>query len=273
MEYPLQDAESALKWYRTQAQLYRPMSLAFLQSGGIAPGMHVLDVGSGAGDLSILLGQLVGPHGSVLGIDQSAEAIAQARSRISSLGADNIRFLQEDASRVSLDANFDAVVGQFILMYFKNASAVLHTLAGCAKPGGVIIFIEPDHSGIRSSENLPLCQSTQSLIEKALQSAGADTRMGLKLHHVFIEAGLSRPKLQLAAAIGGGPEFGGYEVAAGFVGLLLPLIEKARLGNARDIDVPTLEARLRTEVVESGGVIIFPSLISAHARVGSSKIP
>ncbi|MGH4003263.1 MAG: methyltransferase domain-containing protein [Pseudonocardiaceae bacterium] len=44
--------------------------------------MRVLDLGAGAGDVALLVARLVGPQGSVLGVEQSAEAVARAQRRI-----------------------------------------------------------------------------------------------------------------------------------------------------------------------------------------------
>src|ERR1700730_18592339 len=52
-----------------QAAIIRPTTERLLRSAGIERGMHVLDLGCGAGDVSMLAGKLVGPSGSVLGID------------------------------------------------------------------------------------------------------------------------------------------------------------------------------------------------------------
>src|SRR5688500_20261463 len=43
-------------------------------------GMRVLDVGCGPGTITRDLGALVGPQGEVLGVDSSADAVAQAET-------------------------------------------------------------------------------------------------------------------------------------------------------------------------------------------------
>jgi cyclopropane fatty-acyl-phospholipid synthase-like methyltransferase len=48
-----------------QARFLRPLTERFLKKAGIAPGMTVLDVGSGVGDVAFLLAELVGPEGKV----------------------------------------------------------------------------------------------------------------------------------------------------------------------------------------------------------------
>jgi cyclopropane fatty-acyl-phospholipid synthase-like methyltransferase len=52
-----------------------------LAEAGIRPGMRVLDLGCGAGDVAFLAAGLAGPGGSVVGVDHSAEALARARLR------------------------------------------------------------------------------------------------------------------------------------------------------------------------------------------------
>ena len=46
----------------------------FLRSG-IAKGMKVLDVGSGAGDVALTLAEFVGPEGAVVGVDVNPDVL------------------------------------------------------------------------------------------------------------------------------------------------------------------------------------------------------
>lgn len=69
--YVLGHTEAELKRLTTQARLIDPITRRFLVSAGVVPGMRVLDVGSGAGDLAILLAAMVGPEGEVVGSDSA----------------------------------------------------------------------------------------------------------------------------------------------------------------------------------------------------------
>jgi len=55
-----------------QARILRPYTEKFFRAAGLAPGMRVLDVGSGMGDVSLLSADIVGPGGRVLGIDRTS---------------------------------------------------------------------------------------------------------------------------------------------------------------------------------------------------------
>src|SRR5262245_55311254 len=58
-----------------QAEVLRPLTERMLRAAGIGAGMRVLDVGCGLGDVSFLVSELVGPGGSVVGIDLDGAAL------------------------------------------------------------------------------------------------------------------------------------------------------------------------------------------------------
>jgi hypothetical protein len=66
---------------RFQAAILRPITMRLLQGLGLSPGMKILDVGCGAGDVALLAAELVGESGEVVGIDRSESAIRAARAR------------------------------------------------------------------------------------------------------------------------------------------------------------------------------------------------
>lgn len=101
---------------------------------GITPGMRLLDVGCGPGDLTSQLADLVGENGSVVGIDPSAERIglALAKSR------QNLSFFEgqaEDLSRFP-SASFDIVFVNSTLHWVQDQGKALCECARVLKPGG-----------------------------------------------------------------------------------------------------------------------------------------
>ncbi len=72
-----------------------------------------------------------------------------------------------------------------------------------------------------------------------------------KLRGAFLEAGLSDPKMELNAPVGGGPRWGGYGFAAGTLRTLLPLVESFGIATAEEVGVQTLTERLREEMVSA----------------------
>ena len=70
------------------------------QLGRLAPGERVLDLGSGAGTDSLVAAQMVGPDGSVTGIDMTPQMRAKARAAAVEMGATNVEFVEGEAEQL-----------------------------------------------------------------------------------------------------------------------------------------------------------------------------
>jgi protein-L-isoaspartate(D-aspartate) O-methyltransferase len=57
-----------------------------LHALGVRPGQHVLDVGAGSGWTTAILGRLVGPDGSVLGLELDPELATWGRDNLAAAG-------------------------------------------------------------------------------------------------------------------------------------------------------------------------------------------
>ncbi|HET7093187.1 MAG TPA: methyltransferase domain-containing protein, partial [Thermomicrobiales bacterium] len=133
--YPLGHADDEVARLMRQGAFFRDLTDDFLRHAGIEPGMRVLDVGCGVGDVTLLAGELVGPAGAVVGVDQGEAAVAVAAERAARAGFDHVRFQVADAATVALDEAVDAVIGRLVLMYQPDPAAVLRHLAAQTRPG------------------------------------------------------------------------------------------------------------------------------------------
>jgi SAM-dependent methyltransferase len=249
-----------------QARFFGDLTEHLLRLAGLAPGMRVLDVGCGAGDVSFLAARLVGPEGAVIGVDKAPEAIGAARARARAAGLANVEFLVVDAADLSLDAPVDALVGRLVLMYFAEPAAVLRRLLRALRPGGVVAFQELQAEATASEPHCPEYEAAVERIRQTLRGAGSDPQAGLKLRRIFQEAGLPAPQMLQAARVEGGPDSPAYGQVAQLTRTLLPLMERTGVATAADVAVETLEARLRAEAVAQNAVLVFPPLIGAWAR-------
>jgi ubiquinone/menaquinone biosynthesis C-methylase UbiE len=78
--YILGHSHAEIRRLMLQAAILRPFTERLLRNAEIGPGMRVLDLGCGAGDVSMLAAELVGASGSVVGIDRNPQVIALASS-------------------------------------------------------------------------------------------------------------------------------------------------------------------------------------------------
>src|SRR5579863_2368517 len=77
-----------------QASRLAPLTERLFREAGIGPGQRVLDLGSGVGDVAMLVARLVGPSGEVVGIERDPRSIARARVRVAEAGLHNVSFIQ-----------------------------------------------------------------------------------------------------------------------------------------------------------------------------------
>ncbi|WP_232240749.1 methyltransferase domain-containing protein [Kutzneria sp. 744] len=81
MDYAMGRNDRETERLMLQADIYRSHSRHLFTIAGIEPGMRVLDVGCGARDISLLIADLVGPTGAVVGVDADPAVLEVARSR------------------------------------------------------------------------------------------------------------------------------------------------------------------------------------------------
>ena len=250
-----------------QAQLYGPSTRRLLEDAGITTGMKVLDVGSGAGDVALLLADLVGPSGAVVGVDTNVAILETARARVRAAELRHVSLIEGDIRTVGLDNDFDAVVGRLVLLYLGNPAEALRAAAGHLRPGGIVAFQEADFT--TGSIALPVSSLNQLLWHwwrETVGRAGLELSMGFKLYQAFMDAGLPAPQLHLDAPVGGGPGWAGYDYIAESIRSILPLMLKLGIATAAEVDIDSLAARFRDEVVSQHGVVMLPTFVGAWAR-------
>ena len=264
--YALGHSPEELRRLESQSNFFKDLTSQVFMTAGIRPGMHVVDVGCGAGDVSLLVAELVGPHGSVVGVDKSPDAIATARKRAAALELRNVVFSQGDLESITIREPVDAFVGRLTLMYLGNPAAALRNMAQQVKPGGLIVFQEIDISGYKTVPHSGYANEAFYLISETLRRSGADVQMGLKLFSTFIAAGLPAPRMIMGARVEGGPDSFAYEYLTQLVRQLLPMAEKFGVTNPGEIQLDTFAQRMRDEVVACDGLIVIPPLIGAWSR-------
>src|SRR5215468_6248411 len=118
-----------------QAAIIAPITERLFREAGIGSGHRVLDLGSGMGDVAMLVARLVGPLGEVVGIERDANSIAHARARIDATGLCNVSFIQGDVGEIVSDQLFDAAVGRLILQFLPDPIGVLRSVYRLVRPG------------------------------------------------------------------------------------------------------------------------------------------
>jgi cyclopropane fatty-acyl-phospholipid synthase-like methyltransferase len=236
-----------------------------LQDAQIGPGMRVLDVGCGRGDVTWLLARLVECDGAVVGVDQAEEALLMAARRDTPKGAARPEFIVGDLHALPASLGlFDAIVGRRVLMYQGDAVKAVRALARLLLPGGVMVFQEHDSTLTPASlAPLPVHRKAQQWLRRMLVHEGADLHIGFNLHRVFSEAGLQVEDLRAEALV----QTPSHAYALGdIVRACLPRIIAHGVATARQVGIDTLQARLDAERCASTQIYLGDMAFGVVAR-------
>ncbi len=268
--YVLGHADVEVQRLLLQGRLYNDYTEHALRLAGLRPGMRVLDTGCGPGDVSFIAARLVGPTGTVLGVDAASEMIALARARGTEQGLSAVHFTQAAIDAIALDEPVDAVIGRLILMHLPDPAATLRHLSSFVRPGGVIAFSENDITGARSIPDMPLFGRVTAGIVRAFEAVGLSPQFGTTLHTIFADAGLGAPRLTLGTPIGTAAETDILAYAAEVWRLISPVAQQMGLmGPAIDelTDIDNFVPRFREEALAVNALITMPPIITAWAQV------
>jgi len=266
IEYALGHSPRELDRLSFQGSVFAPFTLQLFMQAGVKPGMRVLDVGSGSGDVSFLAAELVGESGRILGVDRSAEAVDRARASAIRRNYSNVAFVVGDPAAMKFDKPFDAIIGRFVLMYQDDPVESLRKITRHLRPGGLVVFQEVDTSACRSCPAVPAFDDAARWLREGLRASGARTELGLEMHSLFLDSGLPAPGMRMDAVVSGEAQSPVYQLLAEGVRSLVPTLQKLNIASATDVQIDSLADRLRAEVVARRAVAMSYGLIGAWAR-------
>jgi SAM-dependent methyltransferase len=160
-----------------------------------------------------------------------------ARTRAQTAGLGHVSFQVADLRSLTLNQQFDALIGRFILMPLPEPEAVLRQLLHAVRPGGIVVFQEYDLSSSADAfyPPSPLWEQTYRLSTLSFQQAGGNIPAGMQLPSMFRAAGLPTPHMSYEASIGADPDWPGFEMRASDVRTFLPLIAQFGLATEEEI--------------------------------------
>jgi ubiquinone/menaquinone biosynthesis C-methylase UbiE len=266
VEKPFAHSREELDQPSLSARAFEPLTRSLFSEAGLEAGMHVLDVCSGAGDVAFLAREIVGAEGRVTGFDSPATTVAYANERAGFRRLANVSFVEARFDDLPFRQNFDAIVGRLVLMYCRDPVADLRSVIRCLRPGGLVIFQELDMLPGRTVPPAAVVDDLRAWLLDTFARAGIELEMGPKLYATFAAAGLNPPRMRVDGFIGGAESIAPALVAR-VARMLLPQAEALGRVSAGEVQIETLEERLRANLASTGGVMSTPLLIGAWARL------
>lgn len=267
-EHTLGHSPEELERLERQADYLQEATRDLLVWAGLGKGMRVLDLGAGAGDVSLLAAELVGDTGRVVAIEPSEQALNEMSSRLAHRGLRNVRTIKADDQNLpSIPGGFDAVVGRLIMVHVKDPAATLQRLLKVLRPGGIIAFQEIDiEARCWSEPHLPLVHKCYDWIVGAFTRGGMPQHIGRILCDAYVAARLTNRHIVRLGMMESDADTPAFGFLARTVKVLAPAIEAMHIATREEMGVDTLEDRLRAETVAAKGHFIPSYLLNAWAR-------
>jgi len=137
--------QMALDQYRLRAQIYDAELAAFepvrrraIECLQLQPGNTAMDIGCGTGLSLESLQQGVGPHGSIVGIEQSPEMFALAHRRVERQNWRNVTLVNAPVESATIDCLADAALFHFTHDILRHPGGIRHVVAHL-KPGARVV--------------------------------------------------------------------------------------------------------------------------------------
>jgi trans-aconitate methyltransferase len=267
--YVLGHAPRELERLALQSRIYDAITRRLLAAAGLDAGDHVVDLGCGAGDVSLIAATVVGPGGAVVGVDRSPQAVAAAAARAAAWP--QIRFAVGELDQWEPASPVDAVIGRFVLMHQRDPVALLARARRWVRPGGVVAFVESDNAsckpGQHSHPHSPTYQGIVDVWQATIRAAGAHLDMGTRLADTFVAAGLADPAVDVDVYSSGDPQSPIFRFAVESLRSMVPRATAAGIAVPAADAIDRLEDALRAEVAAMAGTLSAPPAYAVWARI------
>jgi ubiquinone/menaquinone biosynthesis C-methylase UbiE len=270
-DYALGHEPRELQRLAAQSNYWGEATLELLTRAGLAPGMRVLDLGSGGGDVALIAARLVGQTGSVLGIDRSAAAVETAGGRAREMKLDNVRFETGLLEDLRLEGRFDAVIGRLVLLYVAEPARLLANVAKSLAPEGILAFLEIEMESAHQVPAVPAVKQPHDWLIETFRRTGAKTNLGPQLWRVFRDAGLPQPQMFIRATIEAAPAIASTSLLTETVRSVLPMMEASGVVKASEVQIDSLGERMQRALADAQATMIMPNLVGAWTRLSKQK--
>jgi ubiquinone/menaquinone biosynthesis C-methylase UbiE len=266
--YPIEHSERETQRLMAQARRLDLPMRRLLEDAGIAAGMRVLDIGSGAGDVALMAATFVGPTGAVVGVDMNPEILETARRLAREAGLSNVTLVAGDIrEEFALDGEFDALVGRIVLAYLADPAPALRRLLKYLRSGGIVAIQDGQFlEVVPAYPPSPLWQRAMGWMMQAQARSGTQLSAGLRLYQTFLQVGLPTPEMRVGAEVLVGSDSPLIGAWAANLRALLPRIVELGIATEEEVNIDTFEERLRADFASPPKAAIPMLRVDAWAR-------
>ncbi|EZH74171.1 hypothetical protein ATO12_14980 [Aquimarina atlantica] len=238
-----------------------------IETGKLKPGMRVLDLGCGNGNVSFIVSKFVGQHGIVVGLDNNKNAINAAKQKANELELSNMKFIELDITKnFEIEySKFDVIIVRRVLMYLSNPIKTIRNAITHLKPNGLFLVQENDMSLVPIGlEGMPIHQKIIGLIKKTLAKENANLNFGFELNTILTNSGLKVEKIWAEATVSTPSQLTPWSFLANV--MKERMLKHEVIKNLSELNLDSLEERLTEERLSNTKTFISDIVFCGVAR-------
>ena len=174
---------------------------ALLEQAGVSAGMRCIDVGCGGGAVTLEIARLVGPGGTVVGIDMDGVKLGLARQAAAERGLANAEFRVGDVRDWDEPGGYDAVYSRFLLQHLSEPAGLIGRMWAAVRDGGVLVVEDADCDGFCCDPANEGFELFLDAYRRVLARRGGDHAIGRRLYRYFLAAGIPDPQVRLVQPV------------------------------------------------------------------------
>jgi SAM-dependent methyltransferase len=175
-----------LEWTDTRSDIQQRRARSY-DLLGVAPGGRIVDVGSGLGTV---VGELRARGADAVGVDASAEMVAEAQRRV-----DGAEFVVADATELPFpDASLDGYRAERVYQHVSDPGRALREARRVLRPGGRIVLVDQDWDALMFDSD---DKEVERAIVLAYSDAIVDGRMGRRSRAALVDAGFADVQVEV----------------------------------------------------------------------------
>lgn len=198
--YIIRGGDAGAERLRVLSLATRPGSLTLLGRARLSPGLHVLDLGCGGGDITVDIARIVGPTGRVVGIDVDECVLAHARLASDACGL-SVQWRHGRIEDLDEDGSFDIAYSRFLLSHLPDPADALRRMCRAVRPLGRVVVEDID---IAAHVHWPPSTAFQRYVElyaAAGRARGVDPGIGPRLPALLIDTGLEDVEVSISMPV------------------------------------------------------------------------
>jgi SAM-dependent methyltransferase len=183
--------QAELARLQLQAQQLAAESRWLFDQFDLPQSARVIEIGCGPQGCLDLLAERVGPRGTVVGLERSAETVQLAQQFITEHHLANVEVLHGDARATGLPrASFDLATARLVLVVVPEPEQIIAEMVALVRPGGVVALHEADFVAHLCDPPLPAWSRLVQALETYAQVNGNDMFIGRCVPRLLRAAGL-----------------------------------------------------------------------------------